>query len=258
MLFTFENEKIRSVDTTMVNNGTFYFYGEEYTNDFSLISIGNHPDKVTSLDLILDNGNIFVNLTDSFGVKGTYLNDALVLYRDSVRYYFNEANSSENKYKNATQSSFDFKYRFKKEHRNDIVGRKVYIEDLHNYTDNYFTDSLETYFDELYYIIFEDLQTDIEVMQKIELRKKATMRFSSVGKSFINFDIKTINGELTQLADYIGTPYLLIEFWASWCGPCIAAMPELEKIYQSFKDSGFSIIGISLDDNELSWEKDFR
>ncbi len=49
--------------------------------------------------------------------------------------------------------------------------------------------------------------------------------------------------------------YVLIDFWASWCGPCRATNPELKKIYSEFKDKNFDILGVSLDFNKDNWIK---
>ena len=66
------------------------------------------------------------------------------------------------------------------------------------------------------------------------------------------------NGTLTTLhwSDWIAIIwtgaglFLLIRFWAVWCGPCIAEMPNLKRVYATYKDQGFDIIGVSLDDEE--------
>ena len=42
----------------------------------------------------------------------------------------------------------------------------------------------------------------------------------------------------------------MLDFWAVWCGPCIAEMPNVKRVYESYKDEGFDIIGISLDTDE--------
>ena len=46
---------------------------------------------------------------------------------------------------------------------------------------------------------------------------------------------------------------MLIDFWASWCGPCRTEYPYLKKAYAQYKDKNFEIIGVSLDDNKASW-----
>lgn len=48
---------------------------------------------------------------------------------------------------------------------------------------------------------------------------------------------------------------VLIDFWASWCKPCRRTVPGLKKIYASYKQKGFEIYGISLDDNKNAWKK---
>lgn len=46
----------------------------------------------------------------------------------------------------------------------------------------------------------------------------------------------------------------IIDFWASWCGPCRQEMPRLVKLYEAYKDKGLGIIGVSLDEDRTAWE----
>jgi thiol-disulfide isomerase/thioredoxin len=48
---------------------------------------------------------------------------------------------------------------------------------------------------------------------------------------------------------------LLVDFWASWCGPCRVENPRLVKLYNQYKDKGFDILGVSLDGNSEAWQK---
>ena len=44
---------------------------------------------------------------------------------------------------------------------------------------------------------------------------------------------------------------MLIDFWATWCGPCVAEMPNVKRVYDAYRDQGFEVIGISLEDAHL-------
>jgi peroxiredoxin len=76
------------------------------------------------------------------------------------------------------------------------------------------------------------------------------------GQTCINFTGKTPNNEPFILSDIITAKKLiLLDFWASWCVPCMKSMPEIAKLYDDYKDKGLEIVGISLDENETFWKK---
>jgi thiol-disulfide isomerase/thioredoxin len=62
-----------------------------------------------------------------------------------------------------------------------------------------------------------------------------------------NFQLKDIENSIRNYSELKGENLTLIDFWATWCKPCIKAIPELNKIYDSFKTQGVEIIGINCD-----------
>ncbi len=71
------------------------------------------------------------------------------------------------------------------------------------------------------------------------------------GAPFPDFDEKDLNGEPLSLARFKGR-VVLIDFWATWCGPCVDELPNVIAAYRKYHDKGFEIIGISLDRDEAA------
>lgn len=65
-----------------------------------------------------------------------------------------------------------------------------------------------------------------------------------------DFELRTLEGETIALSDYLGKKVILIDFWATYCAPCIAAMPHLNDIYKKYKSDDFIILGVSVDGPE--------
>lgn len=76
------------------------------------------------------------------------------------------------------------------------------------------------------------------------------------GNQFIDFTMQSPDGKTVSLSDYAGKgKYILVDFWASWCGPCRAAMPSYIEFYNKNKDKNFDIVGVSFDNKEDAWKK---
>jgi peroxiredoxin len=76
----------------------------------------------------------------------------------------------------------------------------------------------------------------------------------SVGHQAPEFTTMDLTGKPVKLSDYKGK-YVMLDYWASWCGPCRAEMPNVVKQYAAYKDKGLNILGISLDDDKDAWKK---
>ncbi|GGH00810.1 TlpA disulfide reductase family protein [Mucilaginibacter phyllosphaerae] len=86
------------------------------------------------------------------------------------------------------------------------------------------------------------------------LKQMAVIKPISVGHKAPGFTINSINGKQINLADYKGK-YVMLDFWASWCGPCRQENPNVVKQYALYKDKGFNILGISLDTEKKDWDE---
>lgn len=70
-----------------------------------------------------------------------------------------------------------------------------------------------------------------------------------------DFSLKNLSGKNVRLSDFKGR-VVLVNFWASWCPPCKMEIPGFQKVYTAYKDRGFTIIGIAMDDVSSSFIKD--
>ena len=80
---------------------------------------------------------------------------------------------------------------------------------------------------------------------------------SWIGKQAPDLALPDVNGHTVPLTSFRGK-YLLVDFWASWCGPCRAENPNVVKAYNEFKGKNFAILGVSLDKEKNAWQEAVR
>ena len=77
-----------------------------------------------------------------------------------------------------------------------------------------------------------------------------------VGQPFIEFTLQTKDGEDVTLSEKIAQNKLtLVDFWASWCGPCRHENPVVKAAYEKYHELGFDVVGVSVDQDEAAWLK---
>lgn len=108
---------------------------------------------------------------------------------------------------------------------------------------------------EAYYSLGEMLQKSEtrEVAKMAEMLIGAGRRMNLVGKP-LELQGTTIGGKPFDIKDLRGK-VVLIDFWATWCGPCRAEHPNIEKNYETYRDKGFEVVGVSLDDDREALEE---
>lgn len=246
-LFTFTGNVIRSVDSTYVKNGSFHFKGPEYLYEKSIISIGNYPDTVLSAELLLERGEIAVEMKHKSEVYSPlvleyrqYLDSCAILQKRI------KARDKEEEMKQALQDLYRYKFEFKKKHVNNGMGREIFLRESQFMDDPYFI--------KLYDMLTTRDKSREDVKSSYTSRQKRIKQQFLAGKQFADFTLEKPSGEETRIADFVGKHELLfLDFWASWCGPCRAQEPHLIKLHQKYKDKGFQIVRISLDTNKDSW-----
>jgi peroxiredoxin len=95
-------------------------------------------------------------------------------------------------------------------------------------------------------VYFSGLEKDLSVLKRVQPGKEAP--------DFTLLDPKDKEISLSSLKGKV----VLIDFWASWCKPCIASMPDLKKVYSTYKNKGFEILGVSDDSKKDAWIKSMK
>lgn len=93
------------------------------------------------------------------------------------------------------------------------------------------------------------------IIQSIIAELKKTQA-TAVGKNFTDFTVPGMDGKEIKLSEIVKNNKLtLVDFWASWCGPCRAEMPKVTEIYKKYHEKGLEILGVSFDEDVNAWKK---
>ena len=153
----------------------------------------------------------------------------------------------------------------------DIYGDQVYIAaaSIYPLLGNYepATNALKTYLEKFPPPTEEDIKKFSEALKamgqgtleeqgvdhpRITARRTAQRmleRFSLIGKLAPHFELKTLDGEKVSPRDFKGK-VLLVDFWATWCPPCLEELPNVKETYEKYHAKGFEILGLSVDEDK--------
>ncbi len=136
------------------------------------------------------------------------------------------------------------KFRFVEKYPNSVVGLDM-LFDLSKINTRIF--EVERIFTKLSPKL-QQTKEGVIIAERI-LKKKQLL----AGMKAPDFSMTDISGETVFLSSYKGK-FVLLDFWASWCGPCRAEHPHLVKLYDKFRESGFDILSVSIDVDRKKWE----
>lgn len=264
-------------DTTIIQNGYFEFSGQISQPTYAIIkSLPRKDENYTGIYLEAAKQKIFLT-NDSFAfvrMEGSVTQNENEVLENIYREIEKKWNMNDAVYDKAVSDWLAEKDTTLRELKHKKVLKLGILMDsvndeskiakisfIKNYpnsyvsADNLFLPILYMPFDSTW-TLYENLSSEIkqsrigqELLASLNLKKSVL-----VGSLAPNFSASSIAGKEINLSSFKGK-YILLDFWASWCGPCREAIPHLKELYQQYHSSGFEIISISIDKKKADWEK---
>lgn len=257
-------------DSAKVVGGKFVFKGEVASPDMAMIATSKVPKRGDKRALIvLEAGNLTIDLsTDKTSIKGGALNSKLTVYSDSMDVIskhksesklnemmaqYRDSTTTEEQRKETVRLYNAFQKREEaaiqgiiNQNLNNVVGAFLFANNKDMYS-NEECDAILLKAGEAFknYPLVQSLAEQLAVVKK-----------RSAGNQYMDFELQDADGKMHKLSEYIGTgKYVLLDFWASWCGPCRAEMPSVKAAYDKYHSKGFDIVSVSLDNKKDAWLK---
>jgi len=254
-----------NLDSAVIRNGKFSLSTVCDSSRVAVLNIEITPyDAPIKIPVVFEPGKVRLQITNSaFILSGTPQNVVLQKFAETETNLWNKIGN----YKSQLQSDSTIAdsvrillvskmedlvnqeygektFELAKQNANSAIGKYIFKK-----TNYYYSTAM---IDEIIGLM-SDNEKNNPAIQEIIANNELTKSLS--GANYIDFKALTPAGDTLALSDLVGkTDYVLLDFWASWCPDCVAAMPALKQIYEKNKGR-LEILGVSLDNDKEKWIK---
>ena len=254
------------LDTAIIQNGKFQFTGDTEGAALRFLLPMHQGKPTTFAEFILENADITAQLAKGEGTHHIEGGPNGKLYKEYIEGEKTFAEQMDEPWKQSQDSTLTEEQRAKAKatvdslqhlldqyHKNFIVDHVpsaisdlLFYYNMHIYSEEEQEEVLK---------LFGEKQPQYPVYKAIMAERQA-QKATAIGQKFTDLSMTSADGKVMKISDYAGKqPLVLVDFWASWCGPCRAEMPSVLKAYEQYHAKGFEIVGVSLDQKKDAWLK---